>query len=118
MRAVTSGDAAIGRSQPGTAIQRWFNRGFDRFLEVYDALVGRASCVRPALRWCCLRLGFAASLLLFPRLGLAFFPRTDAGQFVINVKAPSGTRLVETEKEIARLEELIRRIDSRDATWR
>ena len=55
-------------------------------------------------------LGFAASLLLFPRLELSFFPRTDAGQFVINVKAPSGTRLVETEKEIARLEDLIRGI--------
>ena len=36
---------------------------------------------------------FVVSLLLFPLLGLAFFPRTDAGQFVINVKAPSGTRL-------------------------
>ena len=30
---------------------------------------------------------------LFPLLGLSFFPRTDAGQFVINLKAPSGTRL-------------------------
>ncbi len=25
---------------------------------------------------------------LYPLLGLAFFPRTDPGQFVINVKAP------------------------------
>jgi len=33
-------------------------------------------------------------LLIFPRLELSFFPRTDAGQFVINVKAPSGTTLV------------------------
>ncbi len=45
---------------------------------------------------------------MFPRLELAFFPRTDAGQFVINVKAPSGTKLTETEAEIARLENLIR----------
>ena len=36
---------------------------------------------------------FAASLLLYPRLGVAFFPSTDAGQFVINLKAPPGTRL-------------------------
>jgi multidrug efflux pump subunit AcrB len=49
-----------------------------------------------------------ASLFLFPRLELAFFPRTDAGQFVINVKAPSGTKLTETETKIAHLEDLIR----------
>ena len=34
---------------------------------------------------------FVASLVLYPLLGVAFFPRTDAGQFVINLKAPSGT---------------------------
>ena len=36
---------------------------------------------------------------------------TDAGQFVIAVKAPSGTRLLDTEKEIARVEQLIRETD-------
>ena len=65
---------------------------------------------RPAFWLALFGVGFLASLLLFPRLELAFFPRTDAGQFVINVKAPSGTRLVETEKEIAHLEDLVRRI--------
>jgi multidrug efflux pump subunit AcrB len=48
------------------------------------------------------------SLALFPLLGLAFFPRADAGQFVINFKAPSGTRLQATEEETAKLEQLIR----------
>ena len=52
--------------------------------------------------------GFAGSLCLFPLLGLSFFPRTDAGQFVITVKAPSGTRLLDTEAEIQKLENLIR----------
>jgi multidrug efflux pump subunit AcrB len=50
-----------------------------------------------------LGLGFAASLLLFPLLELAFFSRTDAGQFPINVKAPSGTRLVEGSESYAPL---------------
>jgi len=45
-----------------------------------------------------------------PLLGLAFFPMTDAGQFVIRVKGPSGTRLEETENDAKRLEALIRRI--------
>ena len=79
------------------------------FLEAYDGW-SRVMLRRPAFCLIVFAVGFAASLLLFPHLELAFFPRTDAGQFVINVKAPSGTRLVETEKEIAQLEELIRSI--------
>ena len=47
---------------------------------------------------------FVASLGLFPLLGLSFFPRTDAGQFVINLKAPTGTRLAVTEGEVAKVE--------------
>jgi multidrug efflux pump subunit AcrB len=43
-------------------------------------------------------------------MGLSFFPRTDPGQFVINVKAPSGTRLELTDKYIARVEEDIRSV--------
>ncbi len=103
--------AAIAEAAAPSAGQRfnaWFNRGFGGLLGGYDRLVG-VVLQRPALYLVACGLGFAASLLLFPRLELAFFPRTDAGQFVINVKAPSGTRLAETEKEIARLEELLRR---------
>jgi multidrug efflux pump subunit AcrB len=92
-----------------TGFNAWFNRGFNRFLDIYDKLVGMV-LRRPAFCLSILGLGFAASLLVFPFLGLSFFPRTDAGQFVINVKAPSGTRLDETEKEIARVEALLRRI--------
>ena len=53
-------------------------------------------------------ISFVASLALYPRLGLSFFPRTDAGMFVINVKAPSGSRLTVTESEVAKVEALIR----------
>ena len=37
------------------------------------------------------RSSFYSSSRLF--LGRAYFPRTDPGQFVINVKMPSGTRI-------------------------
>ena len=43
-------------------------------------------------------------------MGLAFFPRTDAGQFVVSMKAPSGTNLQATEQEVARVEKTIREI--------
>ena len=60
---------------------------------------------RPALTL----VGSAASSssvsALFPLLGLSFFPRTDAGQFVINLKAPTGTRLAVTENEVAKVED-------------
>ena len=55
---------------------------------------------------------YLASLVLFPQLGLSFFPRTDAGQFVINIKAPSGTRLSVTENEVAEVEHIIRQVVS------
>ena len=98
--------------QRGTLSQHfneWFQHRFDGLLTIYNRIVLRI-LVFPALTMAVFGAGFAASLLLFPLLGLSFFPQTDAGQFVINVKAPSGTRLVDTEQEIARLETLIREI--------
>ena len=48
---------------------------------------------------------FLVSLLMLPLLGVAFFPRSDAGQFVINLKAPTGTRIEVTEKLVDKVEE-------------
>ena len=89
----------------------WFNDRFEEFLKLYDKLVGAT------LRWPVITLVvfgaiFVLSLGLFPLLGLSFFPRTDAGQFVINLKAPSGTRLSVTENEVAKVENLVRQVVS------
>jgi multidrug efflux pump subunit AcrB len=95
------------RWRPGERFNVWFNDRFEGFLRVYDrslALVLRVPRTMLALG----AVGFLASLAIFPLLGLAFFPRTDAGQFVINLKAPSGTRIGLTENEVARVEALIR----------
>lgn len=89
----------------------WFNNRFESFLKVYDRLVGRA-LQRPGLTLAAFALVFALSLMIFPLLGLSFFPRTDAGQFVINLKAPSGTRLSVTENEVAKIENLVRQVVS------
>ena len=53
---------------------------------------------------------FVLSLLIFPFLGVAFFPRSDAGQFVITMKAPSGTRVELTEKLVAKVEGIVRQV--------
>jgi len=47
---------------------------------------------------------------LYPLLGISFFPRTDPGQFVINMKAPPGTRLEATNEYVRRVEEEIRQV--------
>ena len=43
-------------------------------------------------------------------MGVSFFPRTDAGQFVINVKAPTGTRIELTEDYVKRVEDIVRQV--------
>jgi multidrug efflux pump subunit AcrB len=53
---------------------------------------------------------FFASLGIYPFLGRAFFPQTDAGQFTLNVKVPTGTRIEVTDQYVAKIEALIRQI--------
>jgi multidrug efflux pump subunit AcrB len=53
---------------------------------------------------------FCLTLPVYPRLRVAFFPRTDASQFMINLKAQSGTRLEVTEEQVRRVEDIIREV--------
>ena len=91
-----------------TGFNLWFNRQFHRFLGGYERLLD-VSLLRPLATITFILGIFLLSLALYPKLKVAYFPRTDPGQFVINLKAPSGTRLEITEKLIAQVEELIRK---------
>jgi multidrug efflux pump subunit AcrB len=86
----------------------WFNRMFTHLLDFYEKWVRRALRY-PALTVAMLMGLFFASLAIYPFLGRAFFPRTDAGQFTLNVKAPTGTRIEVTDQYVAKIEDLIRR---------
>jgi HAE1 family hydrophobic/amphiphilic exporter-1 len=86
-----------------------FNRGFNKCLDFYEYWVRRA-VARPGLTVLALTSIFVASLFIYPFIGVAFFPRTDAGQFTINVKAPTGSRIELTNAYVAEVENLIRRI--------
>ena len=88
-----------------------FNNSFNRFLNVYDWSV-RGALRRPAVTVVALMLVFVASLGLYKLLGVAFFPSTDAGQFTVSVKVPTGTRIEVTEQYVANIEKLIKRIIS------
>ena len=87
----------------------WFNRSFHAFLDRFDK-IQNITLGRPALTvaviFCFVLLGGCTAYFL----GLSYFPRTDPGQFVINFKAPTGTRIEVTEQEAAKVEGLIRRI--------
>jgi multidrug efflux pump subunit AcrB len=84
-----------------------FNHKYDRLLMHYDRAVGKA-LARPKMTILVIMGSFVLSLALYPLLGLAFFPRTDPGQFVINVKAPTGSRLEMTNEYVGRIENDIR----------
>jgi HAE1 family hydrophobic/amphiphilic exporter-1 len=86
-----------------------FNRYFERLVRFYDQTAGRA-LLRPAATTVGLVGVALLSLSLYPLLGVAYFPRTDPGQFVINVKAPSGTRLELTEQDVKQVEDEIQQI--------
>ncbi|MGA7847512.1 MAG: efflux RND transporter permease subunit [Terriglobales bacterium] len=98
-----------------TATQSWwvrfnagFNRMFNKVLDYYEYWVRRA-VKRPGLTVAILSGVFVVSLGIYPFLGVAFFPQTDAGQFTINLKVPTGTRIEVTEQYVAKVEDLIRR---------
>jgi multidrug efflux pump subunit AcrB len=86
-----------------------FNRYFEKLLHRYDHTLLK-SLLRPAATTIGLAGVAILMLSLYPLLGVAYFPRTDPGQFVINLKAPSGTRLELTAQDVQKVEDEIRQV--------
>ena len=83
--------------------------GFSRFRDRYVSLLTLA------LDHKVVTLGIGAafiglSMLLIPAIGEDFFPAVDAGVFQLHVRAPSGTRLEESELVFGAVERTIRRL--------
>jgi hydrophobic/amphiphilic exporter-1 (mainly G- bacteria), HAE1 family len=96
-------DARLGR------ITKRFNLYFEKMLGKYDRTLTTA-LLKPVATLVGL---VGVSLLcfsLYPFLGVSFFPRTDPGQFVINLKAPSGTRVELTEDYVKQVEDVIHQV--------
>jgi multidrug efflux pump subunit AcrB len=87
---------------PFARFQRGFERLFERVRLAYASLLTRLVSLRkifvPVFLLVCLCV-FA----LIPFLGQDFFPSTDSGQFILHVRAKTGTRIEET----ARLADLV-----------
>jgi multidrug efflux pump subunit AcrB len=90
--------------------ERWFNAKFQRMLDWYEGLAMQAM-ERPGFTAAAILGGVAVLLAVtIPFIGRAYFPRTDPGQFIINVRMPSGTRLEVSNDYIAKVEDIIRSV--------
>jgi multidrug efflux pump subunit AcrB len=100
---------STGKSRnPLVWFQRGFECGFERLRVAYQlmltTLVYRRFILAPAFLGLC-----AAAFILVPWLGQDFFPNTDSGQFILHLRARTGTRIEETAKLADLVENSIRR---------
>src|SRR6202035_1203957 len=93
---------------PFVWFQRAFERGFERIRLSYHllltTLVYRRWALVPAFLLLC-----GAAFILVPWLGQDFFPSTDSGQFILHLRAKTGTRIEETARLCDEVETSIRR---------
>jgi CzcA family heavy metal efflux pump len=93
----TKEEQAERSRNPLVRFQRAFERGFEQLRNGYRALlhgiVHRRALFIPGFLLACL-----AVFLLVPFLGQDFFPGSDNGQFILHLRAKSGTRIEETAK--------------------
>jgi multidrug efflux pump subunit AcrB len=113
VHAPASHDGSGGHAKPslGQRFNNIFNAGFHQFLDAYDRMVARTLSAPLVVVLVVVGLFFGC-VAMYPLLGISFFPRTDAGQFIINLKAPTGTRLEVTEENIKAVEDIARKIVS------
>jgi multidrug efflux pump subunit AcrB len=104
------GHEGAARAEPKTWGQRFnfrFNQKFTLMLDRYEGVLNK-SLLRPLSTVLGITGMFILSLTLYPLIGKAYFPRTDPGQFVINLKASSGMRLELTDKLVGQVEQIVR----------
>jgi multidrug efflux pump subunit AcrB len=94
---------------PFIRLQDSFERGFERlrlgYQRLLKTLVHRRFMFVPVFLLLCL-----AAWALAPWLGENFFPDSDSGQFILHVRAKTGTRIEETARLADLVENSIRRV--------
>jgi HAE1 family hydrophobic/amphiphilic exporter-1 len=91
----------------GHGVLGHFIAAYDRFAIRYERWLSHALNHKLIVIGAAAML-FVASVSIFPFLGTELFPKTDAGEFVIQFRAPVGSRIELTEELAARLENVIR----------
>jgi len=90
-------------------LDAWRERRFDRLLERYAGLLSIVLGHRK-LTLLVAGLAIGVSLFLIGPVGLDFFPSVDAGILRMHVRAPTGTRIEETERIVDEIERKVRKI--------
>jgi len=94
--------------RPFIRFQGAFERGFERLRANYRALL--ATCFEHRKPFAiCFLIFCAASWLLTQVLGRDFFPAVDAGQFLLHIRAHTGTRIEEVQRLTEQVNESIRK---------
>jgi multidrug efflux pump subunit AcrB len=102
-------ESACEEEHGGAGWSGGFIRYYERFAGNYEQLLDRALDHKlPVIG--AVALLFIASVSVFSLIGTELFPATDAGEFVINYRAPVGTRIELTEGLTARMEGVVREI--------
>jgi multidrug efflux pump subunit AcrB len=83
--------------------QRRFERLFDRIRLAYSTLLTRLVSSRKVFVPGFLAVCFCGFFLV-PFLGQDFFPDTDSGQFILHVRAKTGTRIEDTARLVDQVE--------------
>lgn len=96
-------------NNPLAVFQRAFERGFERVRSSYENLLTRLLATRalfiPLFLTVC-----GCAFLLVPWLGQDFFPDTDSGQFILHIRAKTGTRIEETARLADQVETSMRAV--------
>ncbi|WP_448102809.1 efflux RND transporter permease subunit [Luteibacter jiangsuensis] len=94
---------------PLVRFQRGFEKRFESVRASYHVLLEMALLHRKVFT-----IGFLGfvllSFLLVPMLGRNFFPSVDGGQILMHVRAPIGTRVEETARLFAEVNEAVRKV--------
>jgi multidrug efflux pump subunit AcrB len=97
----------------GGGVWARFSRGFDthfeRFREGYRDALGKF-VARRGFALTCVAILIISSFFLMPAVGEDFFPRVDAGMMKMHLRAPTGTRVEQTELIVDDVERAIRGI--------
>jgi CzcA family heavy metal efflux pump len=86
-----------------------FNRLYARFVARYERILGIAL----EHKWTVIGtvgVVFVATVGAYRVIGTELFPRTDAGQFIINLRTPRGSRIEASEALTERIEGVIREV--------
>lgn len=108
-RFLTAEEAEAEEEGAGHGFFARFIRAYDRFALRYERWLDRAL----NHKWkviVAIGLLFVGTMSLYPLIGTELFPRTDAGQFIINLRAPLGSRIEVTEALAKEVEKIIHEV--------